>query len=354
MLENKIFMKEFGSDFHKCDIEFRGDSNILSSELGDIRYYASGRLALEALMIQERWTRIWIPSYFCYEVIEHIGNLGIKVELYGDNPIEINEEQILETLPFSDGDVLLRVNYFGLRTFRSNSRICIPVIEDHTHDIISHWAVNSDADWCIASLRKSLPIADGGIIWSPKKLNLPSQLKSTDTCNRMALTRYMAMDMKSEYLKNGGDKSLFRERFIQTETIIEEMELSGIDCFTKQILDYFDVRRWTAIRKYNWENIKKNIDDRVKLLIPSSRLLCNPFSVIIICDSKEERAAFRHYLISKSVYPAILWSIPDKVIHKDVKDISNRMLSIHCDARYSDDDIVQLCEVINSFYDKNY
>lgn len=346
-------MREFGSDFHKCDLDFLGANNRIAAISGNLRYYANGRLALDALIVQEKWRRIWIPAYFCYEVIEHIRTKGIKVELYDDNPLENNDDYIVRSLPYIDGDVLLRVNYFGIRSFRNNKGICVPVIEDHSHDIISGWANNSNADWCIASIRKSLPIAAGGILWSPTNKAIPSQMDTLDLCEKMATIRYTAMNVKSAYLKNGGNKNEFREMFIQTEEMIEKLDISGMDRETERIVERFDLDKWTEFRNRNWGIVRDLLDKRFRLLMPWSNHLCNPFSVIIICNSLQERASLRQYLISKNVYPAILWQITEDIEFNNAKDFSERMLSIHCDARYNDNDIKVMCGVINSFYDQN-
>ena len=74
---------------------------------------------------------------------------------------------------------------------------------------------------------------------------------------------------------------------------------------------------------------------------------CDMFSLIILTDSKKERAKLRTHLIEHQVYPAILWTIPMESVNKKVKEFSERMLSIHCDGRYNKDDIVKLADIIN-------
>ena len=107
-------MKEFGSDFHRCDHEFRGTSNNIEN-LGCTRFYACGRHAIEAIVKHGGWKRIWVPAYFCYEVIGHIQNTGIEVVLYDDHPLNERDEEVVRNLPYEQGDVLLRSDYCGLR-----------------------------------------------------------------------------------------------------------------------------------------------------------------------------------------------------------------------------------------------
>ena len=120
-------MIEFGSDFHGCEDDFIKNTSCFK-DLVNLRYYASGRHALEAIIKQEKWERIWIPAYFCYEVIDYISSLGLEVKFYDDNPFKIDDDYTVKYLPYKEGDVLLRVNYYGLRHKRSNKELNIPVI----------------------------------------------------------------------------------------------------------------------------------------------------------------------------------------------------------------------------------
>ena len=61
-------MIEYGSDFYTCDIVYCPLSNSFK-DMGDVRFYASGRHAIDAIVYQEGWKRMWVPAYFCYEVI---------------------------------------------------------------------------------------------------------------------------------------------------------------------------------------------------------------------------------------------------------------------------------------------
>ena len=166
-------MEEFGSDFHFID-GYKG-LGVFFQQHSDALFYATGRHALEALYKHERWKRIWIPDYFCYEVIAYLLKSGMDVAFYNDNPLVCKSD--FSDLDFRDGDALMRVNYYGFKAKRTNDDIPVPVVEDHTHDLMGQWAINSDADWCFGSLRKTLPVAMGGMLWSPKRLTLPLALE---------------------------------------------------------------------------------------------------------------------------------------------------------------------------------
>lgn len=343
-------MIEFGSDFHKCDADFQGTSNYFDV-LGDVRLYATGRHAIEAILLHGGWKRIWVPAYFCYEVIGYIRSIGIEVCLYDDFPLSENENIVIRNLPYVEGDVLLRMNYFGLRSTRSNKGFPILVIEDHTHGLISNWAFKSDADYCIASLRKSLPIAAGGILWSPKQLELPNQINVSVECRDMAMLRYDAMNLKTVYLNEGGDKSNFRDKYIKSEECIDNLRLAGMDYESEKIVRGMNINLWLYLKRDNWHLAKGLLDKRFCILESTEDDLWYPFSLTLLCKSNSERERLRKYMIGNCIYPAVLWKLPNDSLFVRAKDFSERMLSVHCDARYDNVDIHQMCNVLNGFYD---
>lgn len=343
---------EFGSDFHRCEENFAGKNGFID-KIKNIRYYASGRFSIEAILKKELYKRIWIPSYFCYEVVEHIENLNVKVIFYDDNPLSLNDDFVLSRLPYEDGDVLLRVNYFGLRARRSNRNIKVPVIEDHSHDILSDWSLHSDADWCIASIRKLFPVAAGGILWSPKGMILPDQIEPSMQCLEMSDMRYNAMSLKSEYLKKGGDKSFFRKKYLDSESMIDRLDISGMDYQSEKIFKGLDVSLWTEQKNTNWRLAKNILGKVCNILDTKEDIKYNPFSLIILSESEKDRDKLRQYMIANAIYPAILWNVPESTDFKDSLNLSKRILSLHCDGRYSFDEISSMCSIIKTYYGSN-
>lgn len=337
-------MIEFGSDFHSCAAGFISDKCGLD-RLGDYRLYACGRHALDVLIAYGGWKRIWIPAYFCYEIIEHLERIGVAVALYDDYP-EKNDDMVVLSLPYEDGDVLLRMNFFGLRYVCSNKNIPVPVIEDHSHGVTTDWALKSDADWCVASLRKTIPLAIGGVLWSPKGHILPSQIEATDECEALSTMRYEAMDMKGKYLLYGGNKNDYRSKFLDTEEGLEGLDVSGLDNRSRDILEHFDIDLWTEKKVENWWYGLNRLKSYIKVLEPERMNNAKPFSLVLLTNSGEDREKLRMKLINNSVFPAVLWRMPINNGFTEAESIADRMLSIHCDGRYSVDDIEHICRVI--------
>lgn len=94
--------------------------------------------------------------------------------------------------------------------------------------------------------------------------------------------------------------------------------------------------------------VSERIGNRFQIIPYENRLGVHPFSILILSESQGERERFRQYLIQNSIYPAILWRAP-KTASKESFDFGNRMLSFHCDARYSSQATEQMCEIINKY-----
>ena len=338
-------MKEFGSDFHFVDSFFSYRAHLIDV-YRDTILMANGRQCIVALIRQEGWRRLWMPEYFCYEVIETIKEqTGIEVVFYPDHPLQDNKSTMGD-LAYKDGDVLLRMNYFGMRESRSTNAIPVPVIEDHTHDLLGHWALYSDADWCFASLRKTLPLPEGGMLWSPKGNRFPCGLISTDDNEQATEKRWQAMQMKKDYLDGAlSDKEAFRKLYVQTEGWFDVAELSLIDKQSREYIEHFDINAWQGAKRRNWQLLYSLLSDKIQVLQPEDDS-CTMFSLVVLTESKKQRDALRQRLINSDVYPAILWQVPESS-SKEIQDFSHRMLSIHCDGRYTEADIRQLANIVN-------
>lgn len=344
-------MKEFGSDFHFINSD-GAHSNTIESFQPRANFYADGRLALIHLFRSQKWKRLWLPEYFCYDVIASLKETGIDIRFYADFPGFRGDSQTLEAIQkngaFRQDDAILRVNYFGMRSYRSSDRLSVAaIVEDHTHDLIGGWALNSHADWCLASLRKTLPIPEGGMLWSPKGLKLPEKPKSLEANEKIAETRWEAMRLKTKYLAgNNVEKASFRTGFVETEEFFDHAPVCALDKQTQVFLRGFDIRDWYNKKRENWEKLRDIKIDSVKVMVPEN-MSCYPFSLVLLFEDLEERDRVRKALIANQIYPAVLWNVPSPT-EGEIFQVSRGMLSIHCDARYNADDIQKLRTILES------
>lgn len=336
---------EFGSDFHSIDNYPKGKSII--DLIGSCRLYADGRQALGAIALHCNIKRMWLPSYYCHESIAGVKRMGVAVEYYPCNPKD-NQDKAICNLKISPGDGIVRMNYFGMNPKPKTPDGHFILIEDHSHCLTSDWALNSEADWCFASLRKTMPIADGGILWSPKSIKLPDEPNPSQYSIQNACKRYAAMSLKTDYLNGKAiDKQLFLSEFGQTEVAFDSLPISSISQHSRSIVSELDIISWNNIKRRNWDCLCSHVHINDTCAVLKSQIPdCRPFSFILLFQSKVIRDNVRRILIENDVYPAVLWSIPEGNYEPSI-DFGNRMLSIHCDGRYAEDDIVELSNRIN-------
>lgn len=344
-------MKEFGSDFQYIS-GFQGKGNTLGDFYPYANYYADGRQALIHLYHSQGWQRLWMPEYFCYDVIASLKEAGLNLMFYQDWPDDHGDSETLENIQrkgrFLPTDAVLRVNYYGTRKYRSTEKLPVAaVVEDHTHDLIGDWPIHSTADWCIASLRKTLPIPEGGMLWSPMGLKLPAVPEVSDENEKIAATRWEAMKLKARYL--GGEaieKAEFRKGYVNTEEYFDHAPVCALDKTSQEYLKTFDIRDWYNQKRCNWEQLKNIKKDGVRVIGPES-MGCYPFSLVLLFYNPDERDRVRKALIEHQIYPAVLWNVP-VTVSDEVKSFSQSMLSVHCDARYNDEDIHKMKSIIES------
>lgn len=317
----------------------------------------SGRDALRVLLEHGRtargWRRLWMPSYFCQQVVASAASTGIEVLLYPDCPLDAGP--VLRGVDARRGDALLRMNYFGLRALPCPGGIdrgLVEVIDDHTHDPWSNWSRESDADWCVVSLRKVLPVPDGGVLWSPAGHTLPSPPPVYSEHRAASLEKLAAMMLKEAFLRGRlENNSVFRELDLAGEDRLASGPVSGMPEWTRQLLRDFPVDEWRERRRANHHSLRRALAGVrwLTLLAPADYASMCPFAGVMVFDTPERRNHVRRELIARRVYPAVLWPlewIAAPGIPEEHIELSRRILAVHCDMRYSASDMRIVARVL--------
>lgn len=313
-------------------------------------YGGSGRDAMRALLEHGKqtrtWRRLWVPAYFCQEVVAALAKSGLQVALYDDDPTRLAPE--LDGLPLEAGDSILVVNYFGLRGTLTY-QLPVDVIEDHTHAPFSPWAHASTATFCVASLRKTLPLPDGGILWSPQGEELPPDAQVTDERATSSHQKLTAMVLKALYLKGHPvNKNTYRALQLEGERGLASGMLSGMPRHTREMLASLPIVEYERARRANgaWLRSLLAEDTRVQLLAPhtaDATALCVP----VIFASAKVMEECRRMLITENIFPAQLWALePLAGITPAHRDLASRCLAFHCDARYGQADLERVASTL--------
>jgi hypothetical protein len=340
---------ENGSDYHWPGLPVAGHEQAAPWPSGLLLF--SGRDALRLLLrhgVQNRgWRRLWVPEYYCQLVTAALVRPDLELLPYPDHPLRNTP-----ALPSARrGDAILVMNYFGLRSaLHTPHQDGVDVVEDHSHDPWSPWAQESTADFCIASLRKPLPLSDGGVLWSPRDHALPPQPPLTAQRRRAAATKLTAMILKAMYLEGHAvDKADYRALAIRGERGLARPGISAMSNVARALLDAFPVGFWRQARTANHALVSSLISQTgwARVLAPAEGAGV-PFSVVVLTETAERRERIRASLIAANVFPAVLWQLEKTVlpVGDEPRALSRRLLSIHCDGRYEARDMQRIGELL--------
>jgi hypothetical protein len=341
---------ENGSAFHWLGLPER-------PRLGDVPWsrgllLSSGRDALRLVLrtgaTTRGWRRLWVPDYFCQDVVAAMVRTDLEMLMYPDNPLRLTPE----LPPARPGDVVFVMNYFGLRTRpEMQVRDGVEVIEDHSHDPGSAWAESSTADFCVASLRKTLPISDGGALWSPVGHQLPPAPPLTEQRRRAGATKLTAMMLKAMYLSGlPVEKDSFRSLAFRGERALSYPAVSAMTDVSRGVVDSYPLDAWRQARRDNRTVLVRAMGTPAwaRVLEPAGDSVA--FSFPFVVDTPQRYERIRTRLIEAKIFPTVLWPLEETVlpVGAEARDISRRLLSIHCDGRYAAADMLRVAEVLRS------
>jgi hypothetical protein len=345
---------EVGSEFHWLGLPAPGVNTAVPWSSGLL--LSSGRDALRLALgvgLRERgWRRLWVPEYYCQDVVAALVLPGLELRPYPDHPLR-DMPDLPDARP---GDAILLVNYFGLRRAVASPRPDgVDIIEDHSHDPTSPWAASSTADFCVASLRKTIAIPDGGVLWSPLGHLLPPDPRPTTQRTGAAATKLIAMILKAMYLDGLPiEKAEYRALAQRGERDLAVPRPSSISPVARAILHSFPVDSWRRARATNHAVLTSMIAGVAWARVVSPVLDdAVPFSCILVVDSARLRERVRRRLGEANVYPAVLWPLEQTVlpVGDEARELSRHLLSIHCDGRYSAPDMDRVGEILISAAD---
>ena len=358
--------------------------------------FGSGTHALVALVLwgarRHGWRRAWLPSYYCPEVPAGLRSLeahGIELLTYPDH--DLTGPPATERIGAAPGDVIVVANQLGVRprpvaagtdeaghgpaagdarvaTARPATAPGTILVEDHSHDPGSAWARGSRADYAFASLRKTLPLPDGGAVWSPQGLELPPE--PGPESGRAATAR----DGTASGPGPDVDRLIaaLTRRGVRGGTLDEPPPFrayarsSGLGAGTgappgpaispvsRALLPHMPVDAWRGRRRRNLEILAAEVGP-----IGGTRLLPSPpggvaFAFTLVFDAADDRDRARAALVERAVVPSILWPLDasgEPGVGPADADLSRRILSVHCDQRYDTEDMRRLATILRAALD---
>jgi len=292
---------------------------------------------------------LWVPGYFCHDVVDSWRGLS-QIAMYADDPRW--PEPRWSTLQPARDDIVLAVNYFGIRSGEPwqhwhESRSCL-LLEDHSHDPVSGWALNSRADYAFSSLRKTMPVPDGAILWSPRGHPLP-EIADEDLSG--SALKLAAMIWKHEYLEGRAvdvAKPLYRQWQRAGEDAFDSStKISSVSPYSRQYLACGMPVRWRHQRAANVQRLLRQRKASVEAqpLFTSWPTDSVPLAAVFRFTSQIARDSTRKRLEDAGIYCPVHWPAP---AHCDqaVREMAATSLTIPTDHRYGSTDMDRIARVL--------
>lgn len=350
---------EIGSYFWLTDESGQGsysvnnDLNWLPS-VGDSCFTFSGRnaidVALRDILSIHSIQKVYAPSYCCVSMLQSFIDRGLSIEFYNVNYCD---EGFVYEIPNADkNSIVLIMSYFGLdiRTEQEAIRAIhekgAVIIEDITHSLLRDISSSEISDYYVASLRKWFAIPTGG--WVGKrsgKLSAKPDLES----NHAVSEKIAGMKEKYEYLIGKIDN---KEGFLLTQAkfdndLIHVDRMLKIDDTSLNILQGTDVDAVSHRRRQNAAILiegLKDLNDAVSL--PVVDFECDTPLFLPIFMKTYDRDSLRKHLINRGIYCPIHWP---EVMGAPLGIRANE-LSLICDQRYTEGDMVGIVHAIHEWY----
>jgi hypothetical protein len=328
---------EVGSDHH-LDLTLITTRSWLHR---DARLVGSGRNALFAAAagLLGNDGILYIPTYFCHDVTSWLER-HLPVKLFNHGPFEGESD-----LKIGPTDVALMVEYFGDRsslTVEGGS-----VVVDRTHLPWANHSYHRRPDAVAASLRKALPLPDGGIYQFADSVHPEIEINRPNFMWEDAVSETMlGMGLKAQYLRSVGPTKqdfINRIKSVERHLVDASHDLRSSD-FTRAFAGQFEVDAFDRKRRSNQELLcllTTDIDESIGLTN-------TPSHSMLTFRSIEHRNAARDAMIARGVYPAILWDLSSRLVPDQQRRFADTTLFLAVDHRYGPRQIERLGSVITS------
>jgi dTDP-4-amino-4,6-dideoxygalactose transaminase len=287
---------------------------------------------------------VWLPSFLC-------GVIPAAISPHIFRYYRIDESLHISSAAWIDqvesNDIVVFIDYFGFPTWYEYAKTIRErgawIIEDACQAMLNDGFCEY-SDFIIFSPRKFVGVPDGGILLVNRRFDLPRTTFPAPPANWWLMSTTASI-RRSMFDVHGDDRSWF--------DIFQKTELSApFEPFKMSDLTFSILN--TSV---NWSSIinrrKRNyllLDSRLHNLavFPELPPSTAPLGFPIRCNHRE---LLRNELFSRQIFPPVHWPINDIVPleYHESRTLSGQILTLPCDQRYSDKDMLFMAESILSF-----
>lgn len=359
--EGNVAVKKYDTTYPEIGSYFWIDKKGIFSNKGDIRFLPqvsdatfafSGRNAIEVAlrdaMKNKTIKKVYVPSYCCVSMLQSFIDNGVEYDFY---EISMENGKIKYTIDENkECDMILFMRYFSMKSDDLNEVLSkmkargVVIVEDITHSLMDDQIHLSVSDYLVGSLRKWFAIPTGGWVG---KVTGNLVVKPNVDSNHTVIEKLNGMNMKAHYL-SGEDVS--KEEFLKINSkfdndLIHVDRMLQLDDTSLTILGSTDIKAIKEQRKKNVAVLKDRLCSIKSITLPDIDLEVSTPLFYPIFLNTVDRDSLRKHLIENAMYCPIHWP---EVMGANA-GIRENELSLICDQRYTEKDMIALCECINDW-----
>lgn len=288
----------------------------------DLLALNTGRNALEFILIQQGYKKIYIPYYTCDVTLQPIKRQKINYEFYF-----LDKDFFPKNVELKDKEALLYVNYFGIMNIQVKhlSEKFSNLIIDNSQAFYENPLKNVDTFY---SPRKFFGLPDGGFA-------------SCTINNKLNMERDISIDRMSHLLTriDQGAETGY-SNFKENDKKLDNMPLKCMSRLTEKLMKNINYKHIRNIRKSNFNTIHKilYVENELSPLID-----LNEFeSPLIYPFLKKGNNKRRKKLLEEKIYTAKYWpNVGEWLKGKDCHEnyILDNLIALPVDQRYTEREI---------------
>jgi len=190
----------------------------------------------------------------------------------------------------------------------------------------------------MASLRKTLPLPDGGLLWSPRGLDLPRPVGAESPGAHLKLA---GMLLKSAWLDG---RPVAKDDFRALQQRGEHTLLGNAgpaSAFTAAVLPLLDAA-----------GLRQRGIDNARALAAEVAVTAGPFRAQLVCIDQNRRDGLLRHLAAHGIYAPVHWRQDRGGVwsgDEEAADLAARMLTVPVDHRCSAADVSRIGKALLAF-----
>lgn len=297
---------------------FELELNINSSFNNESLKLNTGRNALQLILKNINYSKVYIPFYTCEAVIDSLMKLNVTFEFYHVN---LDLEPEFDYSLLENDECFLYTNYFGLKDdfIIYLSGKCTNLIIDNSQSFYSTPLINTPS---FSSARKFLGVPDGSFLYANIPFEEYDKLPVGNSYDRFhSLLKRIDLSAEDGFAD-----------FQMSEKIIKDLPIEKMSKLTDKILTSINHDLVAEIRSRNFTFLAEKLDK-----YNDYKTNWNGRQIPMVYPFLTQRSKLRSKLFENKIYTAIYWPNVLKNVCKTSLEfyITNNFIFLPIDQRYS-------------------